>query len=163
MYYLPSILVPELANSIRSLRFIWDRLTTPPLGPRSGSDTQQVEDIERQDRWTKIWHNIAGMQNLQELEVMLQISDRSWGSLDADNARVLFQPIKQVTLPANFLLVLPYLAMSSRRTLITHSGPLADRRNSIDLWVALPCDIQLVESICEFNFTRKTRSSRGQY
>ena len=59
MYYLPSILLPEHVNSIRSLRFIWDRLTTPSLGPRPESAIQQwVEDAERQARWTRIWHNI---------------------------------------------------------------------------------------------------------
>jgi hypothetical protein len=147
MYYLPSVLVPEHINSIRSLRFSWDRLTTPPLGPQSGSDTQQVEDIERQARWTRIWHNIAGMQNLRDLEVMLQISHPSWRNLDAENARVLFQSIKQVTLPTNFLLLLPYLAISSRRESITYSGPLADGWNSIDLWMALPFEIQFVECI----------------
>lgn len=148
MYYLPFILLPEHVNSIRSLRFIWDRLTTPPLGPRPESPVhQQVKDSEHQSRWTKIWHIIASMQNLRELEVMLRISHPAWVDLDAENATVLFQSIKQVTQPANFLLILPYLVMSRRRDYSTHSGSVADGRKVIDLWMTLPCEIRIVKSI----------------
>ena len=87
------------------------------------------------------------MQNLRELEVMLRITHPAWVDLDAETATVLFQSIKQVTLPANFLLILPYLAMSRRRDSTTHSGSAADGRKAIDLWMALPCEIRIVESI----------------
>jgi hypothetical protein len=148
MFYLPSILLPKHVNSIRSLRFIWDRLTTPPVGPRPESPVQQqVKDAEYQARWTKIWHIIAGMQNLRELEVMLCILHLAWVDLDAETAAILFQSIKEVTLPANFLLILPSLAVNQGRVATMLAGPEADGRKAIDLWMALPCEIRVVESI----------------
>jgi len=149
MYHLPLILLHQRINSIRSLRFEWvpesSRLS-PPLGPQPGHAADVQEDQVQRDRWTTIWDVIASMQSLQDLYVVLRVNVNTWGSLNTESAKILLQPIRKVTGPANFTLALPFPAMDDRKPepLLSYSWSAVEGWQGVDPWEELPCKIRRV-------------------
>ena len=151
IYYLPSILLPQRIDSLRSLRFKW-ALKSPPLGSQEHFPIEfQYEEDRRLERWTTTWDNIASMQNLRDLHVQLRVLETGWRNLDKETADVLFRPIRKVVRPDSFVLTIPFSPVD--RKYLWHIGAeeaqewdeddtLSDDWEGVDPWESLPCTIR---------------------
>ena len=101
--YLPGLLVPQRFNAIRSLQFTWYVRDPPILGGRRYNDIS----------WVTIWHVFASMQGLRKLRVELEISPL-WQAQWAECESTVFEPVKAVTTPCLFDLVLPFRGSTNR-------------------------------------------------
>jgi hypothetical protein len=140
MYYLPSILLPQRINSIRSLLFEWSpesSMLSRPVGlqPDYPADVQEEDQVQR-GRWTTTWHVIASMQSLQDLHVNLYRNFHSWGSsLNVESAKILVQPITEVTGPERFTLNLCFPAKNGRKPCLMYSWSAAEGwQGGVDPW-----------------------------
>jgi hypothetical protein len=134
MEYLPLILLPQRINSIHNLRFTWSHRTKGrPLGSY---------ETCRQIRWCTIWHNLSKTQSLRKLHVRLDIVPLFWQSLNAESARILLEPIRDVMSPEDFMVILPFLAMNQRKPKVNFRWSAEDGWQGVDPWERLPCTIQ---------------------
>jgi hypothetical protein len=85
------------------------------------------------------------MQNLRKLHVRLDIVPLFWQSLNAESARILLEPIRDVTGPEEFILILPFPAMDERKPAIKFRWSAVDGWQGVDPWEGLPCRIQRVD------------------
>jgi hypothetical protein len=85
---------------------------------------------------------IAPMQILQDLRVRLYANGLFWGSLNKENAKILLQPIREITVPENFTLTLPFLAMDSGKSMVITPWPAVEGWQGVDAWYELPCTIR---------------------
>jgi hypothetical protein len=75
------------------------------------------------------------------LHVRLDIVPLFWQSLDAESARILLEPIRDVTGPEDFMAILPFLAMSQRKPKVNFRWSAGDGWQGVDPWERLPCMI----------------------
>ncbi|KAF1849454.1 uncharacterized protein K460DRAFT_365334 [Cucurbitaria berberidis CBS 394.84] len=105
LLYLPSRVPSQRLDSIRTLRLRWHIRALPYL--RRGGRLAYREDTAN---WERGWAIIAGMQGLRDLYVVLVDSspqdlwERNWLELEEQ----LLTPVKKVTKPTWFELMLPY-------------------------------------------------------
>lgn len=148
--YLPLSLQPQLLNTIRTLRFVWELLgnTVPPTMIHDYPQSLLHIQIKHQEKWRKIWGIISVMEGLHELHVKLFVCDYTWANLNKDAAAYLLEPVKQVTRPEVFTITLPFPPM--------YEGMPPEARGSwralngwegSDPWDDLPnCTIQRISS-----------------
>ena len=132
--FLPLFFLPQRIRAIRKLIITWRFRGLPPVGnhPDALEGEKEIEEI-RNVSWTIIWRNIAAMQSLKTLEVRMDVIPALWKHLDPEIARVLLEPIRNVTAPETFVLTLPFLQKGGNV-------------ESIDDWDSLPCKIQKVHT-----------------
>ncbi|CAO2651866.1 Nn.00g001490.m01.CDS01 [Neocucurbitaria sp. VM-36] len=105
LLYLPSRVPSQRLDSIRTLRLRWAVRALPYL--TRGGRLAYREDTAN---WERGWAIIAGMQGLRDLYVVLvdpspqSLWERNWLELEEQ----LLAPVKQVTNPGWFELMLPY-------------------------------------------------------
>jgi hypothetical protein len=104
------------------------------LGPQPDY-TAEGKEIARvnQDHWVTIWHTIASMQNLKDLCARLLVNGIFWRDLHTECAKVLLQPLREVTRSEIFMLALPWAMVL---------WSVAERRQGVEPWEELPCEIR---------------------
>jgi len=116
---LPQILRPQRINAIRSLRFKWYNIYSPPFpSPFPGMQAKNTY-------WTTIWKNLADMKDLRKLRVKLIVGGPEWEDMKSQDADALLEPITAVTTPKNFELSLPF-----------------ENKSDNQPWESLPCRIR---------------------
>ncbi|KAH8819033.1 hypothetical protein F5884DRAFT_743467 [Xylogone sp. PMI_703] len=146
---LPFALLPHRLNAIRSLRLHFDLYCHPPLPVPFVFDGLSykgpVDANNRQIKWETIWRIVSEMEGLEDLEVELATL-RDWGMLSREAADILLAPIKQVTRPKRFILILPFEEMLEEMTSVNwpRYGPTRGWPGS-DPWNDLSCTIRRME------------------
>ncbi|KAF2865441.1 hypothetical protein BDV95DRAFT_507112 [Massariosphaeria phaeospora] len=105
LLYLPSRLPAPRLNTIRTLRLRWTLRALPYLRRQPSDRLAYPEDTAN---WARAWAILAGMQNLRTLYVVLIDPRDTWQSAWLSLEETLLEPVKSVTRPAWFELVLPY-------------------------------------------------------
>jgi hypothetical protein len=112
LLYLPTRIPHQRLNSIRTLRVRWAIRALPCL--RRGP-SQSVAYREDTLNWERGWSIIASMTGLRDLYVVISdpspqgIWERSWVELEEQ----LLRPVKEVTRPSQFELMLPFSSCST--------------------------------------------------
>lgn len=112
LLYLPSSLPQPRLNTIRRLQLRWATRALPYL--RRGNKYAYREDTSN---WEKAWRIMAAMERLRELCVVIidpspqGMWERNWLELE----QKLLEPVKSVTKPQCFDLVLPYASCNTAR------------------------------------------------
>ncbi|KAL6708589.1 hypothetical protein ACN47E_002570 [Coniothyrium glycines] len=107
LLYLPTRVPSQRLCQIRTLRLRWAIRALPYLRRGPSNRIAYREDTEN---WERGWAILAGMTGLRDLYVVLvdpspqQMWERNWLELEGR----LLQPVKEVTKPNRFELVLPY-------------------------------------------------------
>ena len=107
LLYLPTRLPQQRLNTIRTLRLRWAIRALPYL--RRGP-THRLAYREDTQNWERGWSIIAGMTGLRDLYVVLidpspqDMWERNWLELEEQ----LLAPVKEVTRPKWFELLLPF-------------------------------------------------------
>jgi hypothetical protein len=112
LLYLPTRLPQQRLNSIRTLRVRWAIRALPYLcrGP-----SQRVAYREDTLNWERGWSIIASMSGLRDLYVAIVdpspqgMWERNWVELEEQ----LLRPVKEVTRPTQFELMLPFSSSST--------------------------------------------------
>lgn len=107
LLYLPSRIPQQRLNAIRTLRLRWT-IRALPYFRRGGS--RCVAYPEDTANWKKAWDIFASMQSLRDLRVVLidPSRDSIWEGHWLEIEDVLLEPVKKVTGPRRFELMLPY-------------------------------------------------------
>lgn len=107
LLYLPSRLPVPRLNTIRTLRLRWAIRALPYLRRGPSKRLAYPDDTSN---WARGWAILAGMQGLRDVYVVLvdpshdQMWERNWNELEG----FLLEPVKEVTRPWKFELLLPY-------------------------------------------------------
>lgn len=143
LHYLPSMLLPQRINSIRTLCFQWElKEGSHGIGrPGNASHSFEIGALYL-ELWVVPWQTMASMQGLQELRVRLFVNRTSWGNLDGESVKPLLESIGKVTGPKNFTLILPFPAMKIHGQYESDLFSVAEGRQ--DPWDDLPCTVQRV-------------------
>jgi hypothetical protein len=128
--YLPRFLPKSRIDTIHSLRFVWPIWGGPPLQtpnylPEKGLD-------HKYKFWVTTWANIANMEGLRVLRVRLRVYPPSWEKLSTSDTTDLLEPVRRVTVPKTFDLIVPFNVTGD------------DER--FEPWKSLPCKIHKCES-----------------
>lgn len=110
MEQISSVLLPQRINAIRTLRFNWLVSYNPPVRFPELSGSWNRILLRNLRKWREIWHILSAMAGLRELYVYLDV-ESTWTTLNREAAAELLEPIKQVTQPVVFTLLLPFPAM----------------------------------------------------
>ncbi|KUJ16701.1 uncharacterized protein LY89DRAFT_63037 [Mollisia scopiformis] len=130
--FMPRLFLPQRIDSIRLLRFTWTYLGDPPLQADHNIKDRRVRF--RNTLWTMVWRNISRMAGLQDLRVTLRVSGIHWSSLPPENAAATIEPIKNITGPKIFQLIVP-------DDIGAEKAP----------WTKLPCVIKTVPSATQYS------------
>lgn len=86
------------------------------------SSFELFSNADKRDSWSRFWETLANMKGLQHLYIELILS-QDWASVrQSDELKAFVQPIRAITIPATFDLVLPQF--------LRHS-----------IWATLPCNV----------------------
>lgn len=101
LLHLPNFLIPRRLNAISQVHFIWHL----PHGPPNVARSREHNHYDK--TWIGIWTNLSLLKGLRYLRVELDIMPvqaRYWAQLEDE----VWEPIKKVTIPQVFELVLPF-------------------------------------------------------
>ncbi|KAH8812411.1 hypothetical protein F5884DRAFT_877979 [Xylogone sp. PMI_703] len=146
---LPFMLFPHRLITIRSLRLYFDlrrhpQLPVPFVFDRIGY--KALIDAENYEiKWKTMWRIISEMESLEDFQVELFVS-QDWAMLNREATDILLAPIKQITRPKRFILILPFEEMLEEMTPVNWPiyGPTRGWEGS-DPWNDLRCTVQRVE------------------
>jgi len=141
MEYLPRLLLPQRIDVIRSIIFYWHVYLNPRQVLEQESQETDPCFIGLPGTWNATWANIAAMKSLRILHVKIEVMELFWESLNQDTATRLLQPIKQVVVPKEFVLTLPFPAMTNLPPRENFSWAAVDGWEGRDPWEDLPCTI----------------------
>ncbi|KAL2054458.1 hypothetical protein ABVK25_005206 [Lepraria finkii] len=101
--YLPQLLLPQRINAIRYIRFEWFLKHAPD------AETHQSKKDAAHNFviWKTVWQNLASMQGLEHLWIELDI-DKTWKHEWMEQQSTVFEPVKAVTRPKYFKLIIPF-------------------------------------------------------
>lgn len=106
MLYMPDLFLPRRLDVLSSLHLLW-HLREVPIVPTKTDSHIKIKTNYNDSSWVAIWHNIASLKGLQHLRVELEIS-RLWAPDWTQLERMVLEPVKDVTAPKDFVLVLPF-------------------------------------------------------
>ncbi|CAD6445777.1 9ce08e0f-959e-497f-989e-71a09d173462 [Sclerotinia trifoliorum] len=104
---LPSLLLPQRFNAIRSMTIDWGFPYGSPIPPGLEGFSHQTWGF-----WVNSWKILAGMKGLSVLDVKLSsdvfFNSYQWTRLQEEEKTLVLQPIREVTKPKKFRLLLPF-------------------------------------------------------
>ena len=108
--YLPSVLLPQRLNSIRSLRLLW--LFRRPLAPQdvNPSESSKIHAFFRSHRessWRGVCRVMASMAGLRDIQ--LRLSGSGLRRLDPDECTRALRPLMSITQAETFEVAVPWL------------------------------------------------------
>ena len=101
--YLPQLLLPQRINAIRYICFEWFLKHAPDVE----SHQSKKDAAHNFVAWKTIWQNLASMQSLKHLWIELDI-DKTWKHEWMERQSTVLEPIKAVTRPKHFKLIIPF-------------------------------------------------------
>ncbi|KAF7871776.1 hypothetical protein EAF04_003883 [Stromatinia cepivora] len=104
---LPSLLLPQRLNAIRSLHLKWETVDGPPAPPSSKGFWEPFWGD-----WVNTWKILAGIKSLSALHVELTgnvfFNTDQWMGYRRDEKVLILQPVRDVAGPATFHVLFPF-------------------------------------------------------
>jgi hypothetical protein len=109
--FLPRLLLPQRIDTISSVRFKWHF-----SGDTPSASIQAVPNAGLRHKttvWVRVWDNLAKMKGLGELQIELVVFGPAWEKMPEAEVVAILEPLRALTTPKHFELVLPFPIGSS--------------------------------------------------